>query len=795
MHLISIRWIGWIIPLVLFSNILSGQIPIPVSKMDSELRVPYKHILTIEDSSSNLTFDDILILDKQSKFLPDIYRVDHSSSAYWLKFTFVGEALKNQSWFLEGRDPNTMQIDFYIPNREGGYSVSEMGLERPFQNRQIAHKNFVAELPNHSDTLTVFVRIKSRNHTNFLFRLKSADFLMGYSLTEYVLLGLFYGIIFIMALYNLVLYLFVKEPLYIWYVLYVLAGALTCLIEDGLGFQYLWPSFQGFNYVVEFIAGCVFLIAFLFYADAFLEISSRRPKMFKLIRGVTAASILFLFFYQSFDIHSSLIAIYTLPQFFVFLTAISLYREGYVPAKYFLLAVSTVMLSLLILFLNKVNGFAWTNMSDLVIILLVYAFNIALVFEVFILSFGQAQKLWLFQKHQQRNLEESESRFKGIFQASFDAILVYDFKQQRILNVNKRAEQLFMFSAQEFLTLKLKDLIQLSTSLKEHLLPNPDKLQIQKYNIFEEATGMKKNGESFDCEFTIGQLPNSRESFSVVAVKDISRRKIAERNLENRIEEIKEKNDKLEKYVASNLELQNFVYVASHDIKQPLRTIKSFSQLIKKRLEKNAEQDATVKEYLDFIISGSLNLESMIHNLLEHSKVNKVGDFTFQPVNVSNIIEQVKLALTEQIKDNNAKIILDNLPVIFAESTRMSQLFQNLISNAIKFRKESEPCLINIRAHSEECHWTFSVSDNGVGIPEAKKELVFDLFTQLNPKGAYEGYGIGLSICKKIVEIHEGKIWIESTLGLGTTVYFTIKKDLGLPVAGISSNTAEFERL
>lgn len=758
--------------------LLFAQKPIPVTTSSKELRVPFEQMLTFEDTTASLSFEEIRTDEYQAKFGSDEYRVEQFSSAYWTKFTIAGKALRQKSWFLEGRDPNTHFMDFYLPEKDGSYRVYKMGLMRPFDDRSTPFKNFVLELPNHSDSLTVFVRIASGNPAQFLFRLKSADFLLSYAINEYVLLGIFYGIILVMALYNLLLFLFMKEKLYFWYVLYVLAGALTCSIEDGLGFQYLWPGFFTLNYYIEYLVGILFLISFLFYVNSLMEISTRRPILFKGLIGITAGAMVYLLMHNLFGIESSLVSIYTLPLAFAFIVALSLLREGYSPAKYFVLAGSLIMVSLLILFFNKINLFSWNNMSNVVIILLVYAFNIALVVEVFILSFAQAQKLRSFQDEQQNTLRASENRFRGIFETSSDAILVYDFDQQRILNANDRASQMFGYQANEWQALQLKNLVKLPGQSKGYLTEENIQKKPKASAFFEMSICTKKTGEEFDGELTIAPLKESEKEYSVIAIKDISRRNAAERKLANRLEEIKKKNEELERYIASNLELENFAYVASHDIKQPLRTITSFSQLIKRRFAEAKEVPESVGEYLEFIISGARNLNTMIQGLLDHAKVGQIGEYRFQMTDMNRVVKSVELGLNQQIQESGAALRYEDLPEIFAEPTRMTQLLQNLISNALKFRREGESICVAVEAESEDQYWLFTVKDNGIGIPEEKQEAVFNMFTKLHAKEQFQGHGIGLATCKKIVEMHGGRIWLESTLGQGTTFYFTINKNL-----------------
>ena len=769
--------IAWFFPLLLLSGPLVAQESIVVSSDDKELRVSFDQMLTFEDTTGDLTFAEIRTAFYQSGFRTNDFRVEDYASAYWTTFTFTGKSLQEQSWFLEGRDPNTHQMDFYLPNEDGSYSSHEMGLLRPFEARPMFHKNFVLELPNHSDSITVFVRIASHNPAQFLFRLKSAEFLLGYSINEYLLLGIFYGIILIMAVYNFLLYFFMQDKLYIWYVIYVISGALTCLIEDGLGFQYLWPGFFELNHYMESIVGIWFLVSFLFYANSFIEISGRRPQLFKVLCLITAGAVLYLVFHRLFGIQTSLISIYSLPYTFVFGIALSLLQEGYKPARPFVLATSMVMISLLILFLNKVNLFGWIEMNNLTIILLVYAFNIALVFEAIILSFGQARKLRHFQEQQQGILEASESRFRGIFQASSDAILVYDFQSEQILNFNQKALHLFGYSGAMLQSCRLDQLIQLPSMSGGSSFRDIVGQHAHEAQFFEQANGIKMSGDRFDCEFTIAPLQEIDEKYSVVAIKDTSRQKTAERSLEKRIGEIRDKNRQLEKYIASNLELENFAYVASHDIRQPLRTMNSFSQLIQRKLKGIPNVPESVQEYLQFIIAGATDLEAMITGLLEHSRINQIGEYQFATVAMHDLLEQVRLNLNEQIRESGATLSGENLPQVFADPTSMVQLLQNLISNAIKFRKKDIPCQIHVHARPQDDHWLFSVSDNGIGIAPEKQESVFQLFTQLHAKSKYEGYGIGLATCKKIVEIHHGEIWLESELGVGTTFYFTLSKE------------------
>lgn len=744
----------------------------------TEIRVPFGQIEVFVDSSATLAIHELQESKYQDKFHSGITMAKSPDVAYWLRFRLSGKALKQKSWFLEGRDPNTHYMDFYLPTADGGYQQLSMGLSRPYEERPIQNKNFVLELPNHSETLTVFVRVKTKNKNQFLFRIKSAAYFTYYSLHEYILLGLFYGMMLIMAAYNLLLFIHVKDRLYVWYVGYVLASILICLTEDGLGFQFLWPNFPGFNAFVESLAGILFVIFFIQYADQFIEYSKRLPILNRLIRVVSLLSILgILFHLYSPDLIS--ISLFTsFPTIVVFVAAILVLRQGYTPARLFVMALSFVMMSVLLLFLNKINAFNWIDMSNVQIVLLVYAFNIALVFEVVIFSFAQGQKLLLYQKMQQKILESSELRFRGIFQTSSDAILVYDIVKKRIVNVNDRASDLFGYKRDVFQHIQLKRLF--SANNFDKLIPMDGmEPNIQRQaSFFCEMKGVRKTGETFDCEMTIAPLHESDRSYFVIVVKDISRRKIAERDLENRIKEIEEKNAMLERYISSNSELQSFAYVASHDLKQPIRTIKGFSQLIQRRLDQYSDSDPDIQEYLDFIISGSSTLESLIHSLLEHSKVNQTGDVEFHQHPLEDIVKLVVINLHEQIQEAEVEMVIRNLPVLHVESSRMIQLFQNIISNAIKFRKKELPCRIVIESKELPDSWQVSIQDNGIGIPPDKQQEVFEIFKKLHRKDDYPGHGIGLATCQKIVAIHGGNIWLESEEGVGTTFFFTIDKHL-----------------
>lgn len=219
----------------------------------------------------------------------------------------------------------------------------------------------------------------------------------------------------------------------------------------------------------------------------------------------------------------------------------------------------------------------------------------------------------------------------------------------------------------------------------------------------------------------------------------------------------------------SNYELQQFAYVASHDLQEPLRMISSYLQLIERRYKNKLDKDAD--EFIAFAVDGALRLQNMIDGLLEYSRVETKGK-SFELTDCGVILEQALTNLKMAIEESSALITNDPLPAVMADSTQLVQLFQNLIGNAIKFRTREAP-RIHISAELRENEWIFSVCDNGVGIEPEYKERIFDIFQRLHGR-KYSGTGIGLSICKRIVERHGGRIWLESEPEKGSTFYFTI---------------------
>jgi hypothetical protein len=210
--------------------------------------------------------------------------------------------------------------------------------------------------------------------------------------------------------------------------------------------------------------------------------------------------------------------------------------------------------------------------------------------------------------------------------------------------------------------------------------------------------------------------------------------------------------------------------VASHDLQEPLRAVAGFVELLRRNLKGSLDDKTT--EYIDFTIDGARRMQSLINGLLEYSRVGTKGKIP-KKINSKEALDEAIARLAASIKETDAEIIADDLPVVYFDDVQLTQLFQNLIGNAIKFRGQQAP-RIRINAARQDSAWQFAVTDNGIGIEPQYNERIFQIFQRLHNREKYPGMGIGLSICKKIVERHNGKIWVESKPGSGSTFYFTV---------------------
>jgi two-component system, LuxR family, sensor kinase FixL len=222
----------------------------------------------------------------------------------------------------------------------------------------------------------------------------------------------------------------------------------------------------------------------------------------------------------------------------------------------------------------------------------------------------------------------------------------------------------------------------------------------------------------------------------------------------------------------SNVELERFAHIASHDLQEPLRTVSSFAKLLERRHALGLAQEA--REYLQFITNGVERMESLIRDLLSYSRVDSRGT-AFTAVDCAAIFEKVRNSLKASIDAVGATVTVDSLPTVMGDPTQLGQVFQNLLTNAIKFRRENPPT-IHVSARQMPDEWVFSVRDNGIGIDKEYFDRIFIIFQRLHTMEEYSGTGIGLAVCKKIMERHHGKIWLESTVGQGTTFYFSIPR-------------------
>lgn len=356
----------------------------------------------------------------------------------------------------------------------------------------------------------------------------------------------------------------------------------------------------------------------------------------------------------------------------------------------------------------------------------------------------------------QAELRESEARYRSLFDNTLDAIFLAD-NSARYIYVNPAACEMLGFSKSELLEKSVWDITP---------LPNNEVGRQLWAEFIQDGKGAGEynletnHGRTLTVEYRA--VANVQPNVHLSVIRDVTERYALTQQLNKSLEAVKQ----------SNQELERFAHVTSHDLKQPLRTVSSFVDLF--RSEYSSVLDNHAQQYLHFISQGTEQMTQLINDLLEYSRVTSQGG-SMESVDMNRLVNDTLLVLHQQIIENQSSIQTEQLPSIRGDATQLQQLLQNLISNSIKFRRESPP-EIYISVHEDEEAWTFAVQDNGIGIGSSDFEQVFEPFQRLHTQDSYEGSGIGLAICKRIVERHQGKLWIESQLGVGTTFYFTIPK-------------------
>ncbi len=277
-----------------------------------------------------------------------------------------------------------------------------------------------------------------------------------------------------------------------------------------------------------------------------------------------------------------------------------------------------------------------------------------------------------------------------------------------------------------------------------------------------EEQFIRLDGAKVDVSVSAVPIDYQGESGIFVFAEDISSRKQAE-------EELRRSHDELER---SNTELQQFAYVASHDLQEPLRMVSSYMGLLERRYKGRLDADAD--DFIGYAVDGAKRMRMLINDLLEYSRVGTHGK-AFGPVDCETLLNRVLGHLQLSIQDSGATVTHDHLPIVIGDGAQLIRLFQNLINNSLKFRKDAPP-LIHISAEPSDGNWLFSVHDNGIGIDPQYADRIFVIFQRLHDREEYPGTGIGLAICKKIVERHGGRIWIQSEQDKGATFFFTIPR-------------------
>jgi len=367
-------------------------------------------------------------------------------------------------------------------------------------------------------------------------------------------------------------------------------------------------------------------------------------------------------------------------------------------------------------------------------------------------------------KAAEKVLAHMEGRYRGLLEAAPDAMVVVDQRGEIVL-LNVQAEKQFGYRRDELLGQKVTNIIPegFAERLVADGLRSAEDALAQQIGMGIELIALRKDRSEFPIELMLSPLSGADGILVTAAIRDITARKSAEAHLLQKIEELNR----------SNEELGQFAYIASHDLQEPLRMVASYTRLLSKRYK--GQLDAQADEFIDFAEDGANRMQRLIQDLLAYSRIGTRGEER-REIESEVALEHALMNLRGAIEESGALVTHDALPIVLGDETQLIQLFQNLVGNAIKYQGGPDVPLIHVSAVSSEGDnkWVFSVNDNGLGIDDLYFEKIFGMFQRLHRRDEFDGTGIGLAICKKIVERHGGSISVESLPGQGSTFRFDL---------------------
>jgi two-component system sensor kinase FixL len=377
---------------------------------------------------------------------------------------------------------------------------------------------------------------------------------------------------------------------------------------------------------------------------------------------------------------------------------------------------------------------------------------------------------------ERKQAEDKLQLFRNLIDRSNDCIFVIEPKWGRLLDVNDRACDSLGYTRKELLDMTFKDVEQ--SILDDAAWQQQAEELERKGDIIVQGRHKPKDGSTFFAETSLKLVTHEKENYIIAVARDVTERKQAEQRQSRLISELKSTNQKVE---SINQELKDFAYIVSHDLKAPLRGIKTLTDWISNDYKDKLDKDG--QEQMSLLSARVGRMHKLIDGILQYSKVGRVKEEAAQ-VNVSALIPEIIDMVAPP--DNITVEVEPELPIVEYEKTSIVQVFQNLLSNAVKYMDKPQG-RIRIGCAEEGDFWVFSVADNGPGIEEKHFERIFRIFQTLAPRDQFESTGIGLTVIKKIIELHGGKIWVESEVGQGSTFFFT------LPKSGKEVENAELE--